>query len=173
MMNTLFTNLRQPVSQLVRQSLLKPSFAHRQQSLIRVPMCFFSNNSNTIYLKNLRFENEVAIRSALERFGTIQGVNFLKVTRGDEPGIRGFVQFENESSAKQAVAELKDKGIDIENERVSVDFAKSTDKRNNRGDDQRRTLYFGNLAYGTTQDDLKSLCERYGSVKSVSLPLND
>jgi len=46
---------------------------------------------------------EDTLRTHFETYGTVESVNLLRIERGEDPGLRGFVTFESEEMANNAL----------------------------------------------------------------------
>jgi len=100
------------------------------------------------------------IRPLFEAHGTVTECEIMK-NHG-----YGFVHMDSEQAAKTAVAELN--GRDVKGRNMKVEFS------NSKGSGRKNTqkLFIGNIADGTSDQELRNLFEPYGTVTECDVMTN-
>lgn len=132
-------------------------------------------DSKTLFVKNLDFKTtKEALEAHLRQAGTINSVRI--VTKNGLPCGYGFVEFEEEKTAKKALRNFNNSVLDGHALKLSV--AKTAThttraKRDREAPEQDPTqtkMLVKNLAFEATANELKDLFSTYGHVKNVRLP---
>uniref|UniRef100_A0A0W0FFE4 RRM domain-containing protein n=1 Tax=Moniliophthora roreri TaxID=221103 RepID=A0A0W0FFE4_MONRR len=130
--------------------------------------------SDTIYLNNLPKDTTVEhVRDGLGTFADIiVRVTFASSSGGqDSQGPLIYVQFPSESIAGEVIAAAKSHLIFINGRRPWVHYA--TKRKSSLSFEElnsTRTVYFGGLPKGTTQDELIKVLAPFGKIERVSIP---
>lgn len=147
---------------------------------------------NTVYVKNLNFNtSESKLKEVFEKVkvGTLLSV---KIIKKKEDGLQsqgyGFVEFETEEGAKNAIKKLQNTVVDdhilklklAKKDKGDAEKKKRAEKlkRRQKGDEDyadndelaSTKLLIKNLAFEATKKDLQSLFKEAGQVKKVRLP---
>ncbi|XP_075674476.1 polyadenylate-binding protein 3-like [Castanea sativa] len=134
-------------------------YSHRDPSIRK------SGYAN-VFIKNLdtSIDNK-ALNETFAAFGTVLSCKVAVDSNGQSRGY-GFVQFENEESAQNAIARLN--GMLINDKKVYVGlFVRRQERNQQNGSPKFTNVYVKNLAEATTDEDLKKLFGTYGTITSA------
>jgi multiple RNA-binding domain-containing protein 1 len=147
---------------------------------------------NTVYVKNLNFNtSEQKLREVFEKTNTGKILS-VKIIRNKEDGLQskgfGFVEFENEESAKNSIKKLQHIVVDdhmlqlklSKRDKDEVEKKKRIEKlkRKQKEDESfvdnedvaSNKLLIKNLAFEANKKDIKALFKEVGQIKKVRLP---
>ena len=128
----------------------------------REPNNFRNHPENNIFVKNL--SKEVTPREFDEyfaKYGTIISAKIAEDEEGESMGY-GFVLYDNEESAKKAIAECHDKMW--KNKKIYVcQFQKNRPRKPLRFNN----LYVRNIPKDWTEDDVRNYFSKYGEISSM------
>ena len=120
----------------------------QSQSVIGTQMMrnFSSENTNPpsagIYIENISTDaDEQAIRETFEKFGAVLSVNVLM-------NGKGFVNYETVEEATAAFTELNGE-FQLAGESIKFGYTRAKNHRDSKFGRQIRTVYVGNVAFGT------------------------
>ena len=134
-------------------------YSHRDPSIRK------SGYAN-VFIKNLdtSIDNK-ALNETFAAFGTVLSCKVAVDSNGQSRGY-GFVQFENEESAQNAITRLN--GMLINDKKVYVGlFVRRQERNQQNGSPKFTNVYVKNLAEATTDEDLKNLFGTYGTITSA------
>ncbi|KAM7514357.1 hypothetical protein LguiA_003940 [Lonicera macranthoides] len=134
-------------------------YSHRDPSIRK------SGTAN-IFIKNLdKAIDNKALHDTFSSFGSILSCKIATDPSGQSKGY-GFVQFDNEESAQNAIDKLN--GMLMNDKQVYVGhFLRRQERDNVTSKTKFNNVYVKNLAESTTEDDLKNIFGEYGPVTSV------
>ncbi|KAB1200097.1 Polyadenylate-binding protein 5 [Morella rubra] len=134
-------------------------YSHRDPSIRK------SGYAN-IFIKNLdsSIDNK-ALHDTFAAFGTVLSSKVEVDSNGQSKGY-GYVQFDNEESAQNAIKHLN--GMLINDKKVYVGlFVRRQERTQANGSPKFTNVYVKNLPETTTDDDLKKLFGAYGTITSA------
>ncbi|KAK7848994.1 polyadenylate-binding protein 3 [Quercus suber] len=134
-------------------------YSHRDPSIRK------SGYAN-VFIKNLdtSIDNK-ALNETFAAFGNVLSCKVAVDSNGQSRGY-GFVQFENEESAQNAITRLN--GMLINDKKVYVGlFVRRQERNQQNGSPKFTNVYVKNLAEATTDEDLKKLFGTYGTITSA------
>ena len=134
-------------------------YSHRDPSIRK------SGYAN-VFIKNLdpSIDNK-ALLDTFAAFGTVLSCKIALDNTGQPKGY-GFVQFDKEEAAQNAITRLN--GMLINDKKVYVGFFVRHQERNQgNGVPKFTNVYVKNLCEATTENDLKIIFGKYGSITSV------
>ena len=106
-----------------------------------------------------------ALHDTFSSFGHILSCKIATDVSGQSKGY-GFVQFDNEESAQNAIDKLN--GMLINDKQVYVGhFLRKQDRENALSKTKFNNVYVKNLSESMTDDDLKKIFEEYGTITSA------
>lgn len=106
-----------------------------------------------------------ALHDTFSSFGSILSCKIATDPSGQSKGY-GFVQFDNEESAQNAIDKLN--GMLMNDKQVYVGhFLRRQERDNITSKTKFNNVYVKNLAESTTEDDLKNIFGEYGPITSV------
>jgi RNA recognition motif-containing protein len=125
-----------------------------------------TNNSNAnLFVKNLPNNiNEKELYNLFKEFGKINSINLKTNHKGESLGY-GYVLFDNEESAKNAIENMNNKEINGKN--LQVDIFKNKEKRNeNKDDNCNIMLIIKNISPNKIDNEktLSNYFETYGQI---------
>mmetsp|Transcript_30570 Transcript_30570/g.42168 ORF Transcript_30570/g.42168 Transcript_30570/m.42168 type:complete len:751 (+) Transcript_30570:52-2304(+) len=119
-----------------------------------------------IFIKNLTKDvDDKSLAKIFAKFGAITSAKVGRTRKGESMG-HGFVQFENDSEADTAIAEMN--GAKINDLELYVGPFKSTKERFGEQDGSYTNVFLRNLKPDLTTDALKEYLSKFGKVVSVS-----
>ncbi|KAJ9675384.1 hypothetical protein PVL29_024356 [Vitis rotundifolia] len=134
-------------------------FSHRDPSIRKSG---FAN----VFIKNLdpSIDNK-ALLDTFAAFGTVLSCKIALDNNGQSKGY-GFVQFDQEEAAQNAIKRLN--GMLINDKQVYVGlFVRHQERNQGNGSPKFTNVYVKNLSETTTDDDLKKIFGKYGSITSA------
>lgn len=134
-------------------------FSHRDPSIRK------SGYAN-IFIKNLdtAIDNK-ALQETFAAFGTVLSCKVAVDSNGQSKGY-GFVQFDNEESAQNAIKQLN--GMLMNDKKVFVGlFIRRQERTQANGSPKFTNVYVKNLPETTTDEDLEKLFGSYGIITSA------
>ncbi|KAK6792349.1 hypothetical protein RDI58_011430 [Solanum bulbocastanum] len=133
-------------------------FSHRDPSLRK------SGYAN-VFIKNLdsSIDNK-ALQDTFGAFGTVLSCKVAVDSSGQSKGY-GFVQFDQDEAAQKAINRLN--GMLINEKQVYVGFFIRGQERRGNVCDKFTNVYVKNLPESTSDEDLKKLFEKYGTITSA------
>ncbi|KAH0680037.1 hypothetical protein KY285_021045 [Solanum tuberosum] len=133
-------------------------FSHRDPSLRK------SGYAN-VFIKNLdsSIDNK-ALQDTFGAFGTVLSCKVAVDSSGQSKGY-GFVQFDQDEAARKAINRLN--GMLINDKQVYVGYFIRGQERRGTVCDKFTNVYVKNLPESTSDEDLKKLFEKYGSITSA------
>lgn len=144
---------------LVNGKPIRIMYSHRDPSIRK------SGHAN-VFIKNLdtSIDNK-ALLDTFAAFGTVLSCKLAVDSNGQSKGY-GFVQFENEESAQNAIKRLN--GMLINDKQVYVGlFVRRQERTQANGSPKFTNVYVKNLSETTTDEDLNKLFGTYGTITSV------
>ncbi|KAL1315598.1 hypothetical protein HN51_017603 [Arachis hypogaea] len=134
-------------------------YSHRDPSIRK------SGTAN-IFIKNLdKAIDHKALHDTFSSFGHILSCKIATDASGQSKGY-GFVQFDTEESAQNAIDKLN--GMLINDKQVYVGhFLRKQDRDNALGKTTFNNVYVKNLSESVTDDDLKKIFGEYGTITSA------
>ncbi|CAI9753476.1 unnamed protein product [Fraxinus pennsylvanica] len=134
-------------------------YSHRDPSIRK------SGTAN-IFIKNLdKSIDHKALNDTFSSFGNILSCKIATDPNGQSKGY-GFVQFDNEESAKSAIDKLN--GMLINDKQVYVGhFLRKQERESVLNKTKFNNVYVKNLADSTTDDDLKKIFGEHGTITSA------
>ncbi|CAL5185379.1 unnamed protein product [Lathyrus oleraceus] len=139
-------------------------FSHRDPSIRKSG---FAN----VFIKNLdtSIDNK-ALHDTFAAFGPVLSCKVAMDEIGQSRGY-GFVQFDNDESAKNAIEKLD--GMLINDKKVYVGYFIRRQERSGNGSPKFTNVYVKNLSETYTDEDLKQLFNTYGVITSVVVMKDD
>ncbi|MCD7455490.1 hypothetical protein HAX54_028332 [Datura stramonium] len=134
-------------------------FSHRDPSLRK------SGYAN-VFIKNLdsSIDNK-ALQDTFSAFGTVLSCKVAVDHNGQSKGY-GFVQFDQDEAAQKAINRLN--GMLINDKQVYVGyFIRGQERSRANASDKFTNVYVKNLPETTSDEDLKKLFEKYGTITSA------
>ncbi|XP_059279939.1 polyadenylate-binding protein 5 isoform X1 [Lycium ferocissimum] len=134
-------------------------FSHRDPSLRK------SGYAN-VFIKNLdsSIDNK-ALQDTFAAFGTVLSCKVAVDSNGLSKGY-GFVQFDQDKAAQDAINRLN--GMLINDKQVYVGhFIRRQERSRTNASDKFTNIYVKNLPETTSDEDLKKLFEKYGTITSA------
>ncbi|XP_049391128.1 polyadenylate-binding protein 3 [Solanum stenotomum] len=133
-------------------------FSHRDPSLRK------SGYAN-VFIKNLdsSIDNK-ALQDTFGAFGTVLSCKVAVDSSGQSKGY-GFVQFDQDEAAQKAINRLN--GMLINDKQVYVGYFIRGQERRGNVCDKFTNVYVKNLPESTSDEDLKKLFEKYGTITSA------
>ncbi|KAK9271471.1 hypothetical protein L1049_027062 [Liquidambar formosana] len=134
-------------------------FSHRDPSIRK------SGYAN-VFIKNLdtAIDNK-ALHDTFAAFGTVLSCKVATDSNSQSKGY-GFVQFEQEDAAQNAIKRLN--GMLINDKQVYVGlFVRSQERNQANGSPKFTNVYVKNLSETTTDEDLKKIFSNYGTITSA------
>ncbi|KAL3514466.1 hypothetical protein ACH5RR_027183 [Cinchona calisaya] len=143
----------------VNGKALRIMYSHRDPSIRK------SGNGN-IFIKNLdKSIDNKALHDTFSTFGNILSCKIATDSNGQSKGY-GFVQFDNEESAQNAIDKLN--GMLINDKQVYVGlFLRRQDRDFSLNKTKFNNVYVKNLSESTTDDDLKKIFGEHGAITSA------
>ncbi|XP_027330417.1 polyadenylate-binding protein 8-like isoform X3 [Abrus precatorius] len=134
-------------------------YSHRDPSIRK------SGTAN-IFIKNLdKAIDHKALHDTFSSFGHILSCKIATDTSGQSKGY-GFVQFDNEESAQNAIDKLN--GMLINDKQVYVGhFLRKQDRENALNKTKFNNVYVKNLTDSITDDELKNIFGEFGTITSA------
>uniref|UniRef100_A0ACD6AQC9 Uncharacterized protein n=1 Tax=Avena sativa TaxID=4498 RepID=A0ACD6AQC9_AVESA len=131
----------------------------------RDPSLRKSGNAN-IFIKNLdKSIDNKALYDTFCVFGNILSCKVATDASGESKGY-GFVQYERDEAAHAAIDKLN--GMLMNDKKVYVGpFVRKQERDNSPGNVKFNNVYVKNLAETTTEDDLKEIFGKFGTLTSV------
>ncbi|KAK2657517.1 hypothetical protein Ddye_010569 [Dipteronia dyeriana] len=123
------------------------------------------SGAGNIFIKNLdKAIDNKALHDTFSAFGNILSCKVATDLSGQSKGY-GFVQFDNEESARSAIDKLN--GMLLNDKQVYVGPFLRKQERDSSSDRSRfNNVYVKNLSESTTEDDLKKAFGEYGTITS-------
>ncbi|KAM4117886.1 hypothetical protein ACJW30_02G160500 [Castanea mollissima] len=124
------------------------------------------SGAGNIFIKNLdRAIDNKALHETFSSFGTILSCKIATDQSGQSKGY-GFVQFDNEESAKSAIEKLN--GMLLNDKQVFVGpFLRKQERDSGTDKVKFNNVYVKNLSESTTEGDLQKTFGEYGTITSV------
>lgn len=138
---------------------IRVMFSHRDPSIRK------SGHAN-VFIKNLdtSIDNK-ALHDTFAAFGTVLSCKLAVDGNGQSKGY-GFVQFEQEDAAQNAIKRLN--GMLINDKQVYVGlFVRRQERERTNGSPKFTNVYVKNLSETTTDEDLKNIFGNYGPITSA------
>ncbi|KAL6317523.1 hypothetical protein AAG906_030276 [Vitis piasezkii] len=134
-------------------------YSHRDPSIRK------SGTAN-IFIKNLdKSIDNKALHDTFSAFGNILSCKIATDPSGQSKGY-GFVQFDNEESAQNAIDKLN--GMLINDKQVYVgQFLRKQERDTALNKTKFNNVYVKNLSESTTEEDLKNIFGEFGTITSV------
>uniref|UniRef100_A0A0D9X6K1 Polyadenylate-binding protein n=1 Tax=Leersia perrieri TaxID=77586 RepID=A0A0D9X6K1_9ORYZ len=119
-----------------------------------------------IFIKNLdKSIDNKALHDTFSVFGNILSCKVATEMSGESKGY-GFVQFEQEEAAQNAISKLN--GMLLNDKKVYVGpFVRKQERENVSGNPRFNNVYVKNLSESTTEDNLKEIFGEFGPITSV------
>ncbi|GFS95731.1 polyadenylate-binding protein 1 [Nephila pilipes] len=119
-----------------------------------------SNMSANLFIKNIDLNiDEKTLYDIFANYGSIVSLKVATDDSGHSRGF-GFVQFETEASANEAIGDLS--GKLIRGRKMYVSKFIPREKKN----DQFRNIYIKNFQNAMKDEDLRELCKKFGTILS-------
>ncbi|CAI9763616.1 unnamed protein product [Fraxinus pennsylvanica] len=129
-------------------------FSHPDPSVLK-------SEAGNIFIKNLdKSIDNRALHDTFSIFGNVLSCKIATDPTGQSKG-HGYVQFDNEDSAQNAIAKLN--GMLINDKHLYVGNFLSKQERENKFNN----IYVKNLAESTTDEDLKKIFGEHGAITSA------
>ncbi|XP_037495544.1 polyadenylate-binding protein 4 [Jatropha curcas] len=124
------------------------------------------SGAGNIYIKNLdKAIDNKALHDTFSAFGNILSCKVATDSAGQSLGY-GFVQFDNEESAKNAIDKLN--GMLLNDKQVYVGpFLRRQERESGTDKTKFNNVYVKNLSETTTEEDLKKIFGEYGAITSA------
>jgi multiple RNA-binding domain-containing protein 1 len=150
-----------------------------------------SDNTNTVFVKNLNFDtSEQKLKEVFENANLKSKILSVKIVRNKADGLQsqgyGFLEFESEEGAKNAMKKLQNCIVDdhmlklklAKRDKVEKDKKKREQKKSNKEDEAfvdnddcaSNKLLVKNLAFEANKKDITALFKEVGQIKRVRLP---
>ncbi|KAL9396565.1 hypothetical protein Peur_010818 [Populus x canadensis] len=138
---------------------LRIMYSHRDPSVRKSGMA-------NIFIKNLdKTIDHKALHDTFSSFGNILSCKVATDASGQSKGY-GFVQFDSEEAAQNAIDKLN--GMLINDKQVYVGhFLRKQERDSALSNIKFNNIYVKNLAESTTDEDLKSIFEEHGAITSA------
>ncbi|XP_057974713.1 polyadenylate-binding protein 3 [Malania oleifera] len=144
---------------LINGKPIRVMFSHRDPSIRKSG---FAN----VFIKNLdtSIDNK-ALHDTFAAFGTVLSCKVAVDSNGQSKGY-GFVQFEREEAAQNAIERLN--GMLLNDKQVYVGFFVRRQERNRvNGSPKFTNVYVKNISEATSDEDLKTVFGKYGPITSA------
>ncbi|XVF59378.1 hypothetical protein PTKIN_Ptkin07bG0270900 [Pterospermum kingtungense] len=124
------------------------------------------SGAGNIFIKNLdKTIDNKALHDTFSTFGNILSCKIATDHSGQSKGY-GFVQFDNEEAAKNAIDKLN--GMLLNDKQVFVGpFLRKQERESATGKEKFNNVYVKNLSESTTDEDLKNVFGEYGPITSA------
>ncbi|GAB4838712.1 poly(A) binding protein Pab2 [Ancistrocladus abbreviatus] len=134
-------------------------YSHRDPSIRK-------SGAGNIFIKNLdKAIDNKALHETFSAFGNILSCKVATDPSGQSRGY-GFVQYDNEESAKSAIEKLN--GMLLNDKQVYVGpFLRKQERENAIDKAKFNNVYVKNLSDSTTDEDLKTVFGQYGTITSA------
>lgn len=134
-------------------------FSHRDPSIRK-------SGTGNIFIKNLdKSIDNKALYDTFSAFGPILSCKVAMDSNGQSKG-HGFVQFEQESSAQDAIEKVN--GMLLNDKQVYVGpFIRRQERERDSGISRFNNIYVKNLSDTTTEEDLKKIFGVHGAISSA------
>jgi polyadenylate-binding protein len=138
---------------------IRVMYSHRDPSIRK-------SGAANIFIKNLdKAIDNKALHDTFSTFGNILSCKIATDPSGQSKGY-GFVQFENDESAQNAIDKLN--GMLINDKQVYVGhFLRKQERETVMSKTKFNNVYVKNLAESTTEEDLEKIFGEYGPLTSV------
>ncbi|KAK4766392.1 hypothetical protein SAY87_008034 [Trapa incisa] len=138
---------------------IRVMYSHRDPSVRK-------SGSGNIFIKNLdKSIDNKALYDTFNSFGTILSCKVATDPSGHSKGY-GFVQFDNDESAKKAIDKLN--GMLVNDKQVFVGpFLRKQERESASQNTRFNNVYVKNLSDLTTDDDLKKIFGEFGPITSA------
>ncbi|KAH7847852.1 hypothetical protein Vadar_030923 [Vaccinium darrowii] len=138
---------------------IRVMYSHRDPSIRK-------SGAANIFIKNLdKAIDNKALHDTFSTFGNILSCKIATDPSGQSKGY-GFVQFENDESAQNAIDKLN--GMLINDKQVYVGhFLRKQERETVMSKTKFNNVYVKNLAESTTEEDLEKIFGEYGPITSV------
>ncbi|KAG5251242.1 polyadenylate-binding protein [Salix suchowensis] len=138
---------------------IRVMYSHRDPSIRKSGMA-------NIFIKNLdKTIDHKALHDTFSSFGNILSCKVATDASGQSKGY-GFVQFDNEEAAQNAIDKLN--GMLINDKQVYVGhFLRKQERDSALGNIKFNNVYVKNLAESTTDEDLKNIFGEHGTITSA------
>ncbi|KAK3423261.1 hypothetical protein EUGRSUZ_F00193 [Eucalyptus grandis] len=144
---------------LVNNKAIRVMYSHRDPSIRK-------SGAANIFIKNLdKAIDHKALHETFSTFGNILSCKVANDAQGQSKGY-GFVQFDNEESAQNAIDKLN--GMLINDKQVYVGhFLRKQERDTALNKTKFNNVYVKNLSESTTDEDLKRTFGEYGPITSA------
>ncbi|KAM0873678.1 hypothetical protein ACQ4PT_037911 [Festuca glaucescens] len=124
------------------------------------------NGAANIFIKNLdKSIDNKALHDTFSAFGNILSCKVATEMSGESKGY-GFVQYEQDESAQNAINELN--GMLLNDKKVYVGpFVRKQERKNVFGSPKFNNVYVKNLSESTSEDNLKEIFGAFGPITSI------
>ncbi|KAL5220036.1 hypothetical protein ABZP36_024749 [Zizania latifolia] len=124
------------------------------------------SGSANIFIKNLdKSIDNKALHDTFSVFGNILSCKIATEMSGESKGY-GFVQFEQDEAAQNAISKLN--GMLLNDKKVYVGpFIRKQERENVPGNPKFNNVFVKNLSESTTEDNLKENFDKFGPITSV------
>ncbi|XP_015889862.2 polyadenylate-binding protein 4 [Ziziphus jujuba] len=124
------------------------------------------SGTGNIFIKNLdKGIDNKALHDTFSAFGNILSCKIAIDASGQSKGY-GFVQFDNDESAKNAISKLN--GMLLNDKQVFVGpFLRKEERESTAEKEKFNNVYVKNLSESTTEEDLRKVFGEYGALTSV------
>ncbi|CAN4095371.1 unnamed protein product [Withania somnifera] len=138
---------------------IRVMYSHRDPTLRK-------SGSANIFIKNLdKTIDNKALHDTFSSFGNILSCKIATDSNGQSKGY-GFVQFDNEESAQDAIDKLN--GMLMNDKQVYVGhFLRKQERESTTGMTKFNNVYVKNLSDSTTDDELKNVFGEFGTITSA------
>ena len=125
-----------------------------------------SKDLQTVFVSNLDFKvNEEQLKEAFEKFGAIDDVRLVRKFNGLSKGY-AYIEFQTIESVREA---LKHDRMPLEGRPVFISEMGKRSKFNFSTSVEKHKIFVKNIPLEVTNEELKQLFEKYGSVKDCRL----
>ncbi|KAF7138330.1 hypothetical protein RHSIM_Rhsim07G0226200 [Rhododendron simsii] len=144
---------------LLNGKTIRVMYSHRDPSVRK-------SGAANIFIKNLdKAIDNKALHDTFSTFGNILSCKIATDPSGQSKGY-GFVQFDNDESAQNAIDKLN--GMLINDKQVYVgQFLRKQERETAISRTKFNNIYVKNLAESTTEEDLEKIFGEYGTLTSV------
>ncbi|XP_002510185.2 polyadenylate-binding protein 2 [Ricinus communis] len=133
-------------------------YSHRDPSIRK-------SGTGNIFIKNLdKTIDHKALHDTFSSFGNILSCKVATDSSGQSRGY-GFVQFDNEEAAQNAIDKLN--GMLLNDKQVYVGHFLRRHERDSASNKKFNNVYVKNLSESTTEEDLKNIFGEYGEITSA------
>ncbi|CAK8532748.1 unnamed protein product [Lathyrus sativus] len=148
----------------INEKPIRIMFSHRDPSIRKSG---FAN----VFIKNLdKSIDNKALHDTFAAFGPVLSCKVAIDEIGQSRGY-GFVQFDNDESAKNAIEKLD--GMLLNDKKVYVGYFIRRQERSGNGSPKFTNVYVKNLSETYTDEDLKQLFNTYGVITSAVIMKDD